>query len=147
MNILFKFLQFLPSKKFELGYGHVTRYTLIEIKWLFSIYIHHIATFGQDRFHTHAFNAVVYCLSGSYTDIIKDGIGLNKNTHINKFTEGSWRYIPRSMNHKIVNAENDTISLLLTGPYSNLWTEELDDETFRLLTNGRIPVYEIKMNH
>lgn len=141
--ILDKFLfKILPQKKFELGKGLVIRYTLIEFRSLFSIYFHQIKTFEQDRFHTHAFNAYVCILRGGYNDEIKDGIGLNKPTKIIKFKSGDFRYIPRELNHKLLQAETNTVSLLITGSYSNLWTEETNDGTLRLLTKGRTPLYE-----
>jgi hypothetical protein len=140
------FFKILPQKKFELGKGMVIRYTLIEIKWLFSIYFHQIKTFAQDRFHTHAFNARVLILRGGYKDLIKDGIGINKPTKIVEFNAGDYRHIPRGLNHKLLQAKENTVSLLITGSYSNLWTEETDDGILRILTKGRTPIYEIKMN-
>ena len=140
-----KFLfKILPSKRFELGEGCVTRYTLIEIKWLFSIYFHHIETLTQDRFHTHAFNAHVFIIRGGYTDEIKSGIGANKPTKIVEFGK-CYRFIPRELNHRLLKAKPGTISLLFTGPYSTIWTEEIDDGTLRILTTHRIPLYEGKM--
>lgn len=143
LKTLFKIL---PSKKFELGKGLVIRYTLIEIKWLFSIYFHQIKTVEQDRFHTHAFNAFVIILNGSYEDEIKDGIGIDKPTQIKKFNKGNFRYIPRELNHKLLKAEDNTVSLLITGPYSSIWTEETNEGVLRVLTKGRMPLGEIKMN-
>ncbi len=142
---LFRLIKLLPSKRFYLGEGVVTRYTLIEIRWLFSIYFHHIETFAQDRFHTHAFNAHVWILNGGYVDEIKDGIGPNKTTEIKTFKKGDHRYIPRELNHKLRLAEKDTLSLLITGPYSTIWTEETDDGVLRILTTHRTPLGEIKM--
>lgn len=144
--ILDKFLfKILPQKKFELGKGMVIRYTLIEIKWLFSIYFHQIKTFEQDRFHTHAFNAHVFILRGGYKDEIKDGVGIGVKSKIVEFKAGNYRYIPRLLNHKLLKAKENTVSLLITSSYSNLWTEETDEGILRILTKGRTPIYEIKM--
>lgn len=145
MRSILRFIKILPSKKFHLGKGVVTRYTLIEIRNLFSIYFHHIETLDQDRFHTHAFNAHVWILSGGYIDEIKDGIGPDKKTVIRKYKKGDYRYIPREMNHRLKEAEEGTISLLITGPYSTIWTEETDDGILRILTTHRIPLGEISM--
>jgi hypothetical protein len=41
-----------------LGQGYLDRYTILEIKWLFSIYFHVFNTVEQDRFHTHAFQCL-----------------------------------------------------------------------------------------
>jgi hypothetical protein len=144
--ILDKFLfKILPQKIFELGKGVVIRYTLIEIKWLFSIYFHQIKTFEQDRFHTHAFNAHVFIIRGGYCDKIKDGIGPNKPTKTVQFKAGDYRYIPRLLNHKLLEAKENTVSVLITGSYSNIWTEETDEGVLRILTKGRKPLIEIKM--
>lgn len=124
----------------------VTRYTLIEIKWLFSIYLHSIETFAQDRFHTHAFNALMWILRGGYTDVIKHGIGPNCPTETKEFRAGDFRYIPRELNHKLTRAKPGTLSLLVVGPYSTIWTEETDDNTLRILTRGRVPLIETKMS-
>lgn len=140
-KLLFKIL---PKKIFELGQGSVIRYTLIEIKWLFSIYLHQIKTFEQDRFHTHAFNAHVFILRGGYNDMIKDGFGDSKLT-LKNYKAGQYRYIPRLLNHKLMEAEENTVSLLFTSSYSNLWTEETDDGTLHLLTKGRTPLCKLKI--
>lgn len=142
---LFNLVKLLPSKKFYLGEGVVTRYTIIEFKRFFSIYFHHIETFAQDRFHTHAFNAHVWILNGGYNDEIKKGIGKDKETSIVTFKRGQYRYIPRELNHKLLEAEPNTLSLLVTGPYSTIWTEETDEGVLRILTTHREPMGEIKM--
>lgn len=142
LKLLFKIL---PSKKFELGEGSVTRYTIIEIKWLFSIYLHSIETYCQDRFHTHAFNAHIFILRGGYRDEIKLGIGKDKPTYFQEFIAGDYRYVARETNHKLMSAKPGTVSLLFTGPYSSIWTEETNDDVLRILTRGRKPLYEIGM--
>jgi len=144
--ILLKLIRLLPAKRFELGKGCVTRYTLIEIRWLFSIYFHHIETFDQDRFHTHAFNAHVWILNGCYLDEIKDGIGPDKTTKLKTFSKGEYRYIPRTLNHKLKLAEENTISLLITGAYGDIWTEETDNGIVRILTKHHKPLGELKVH-
>ena len=149
----------LPKKEFKLGQGTITRYTLFECKWLFSIYIHDIDSVSQDRFHTHAFNALVYILKGSYSELIKvnsvkvNSVKINNdakhenNSVIRKtYRRGQFRYIPRLLNHKIEKSEPHTTSLSLTGPYSSMWTEELDDGTLYVLTAGRKVLYKAKIN-
>ena len=140
--ILLRIIRLLPCKKFHLGEGTVSRYTLFESKRFFSIYFHHIETFSQDRFHTHAFNAHVFIIRGGYLDEIKDGIGPHKPTRKIQFNRWTYRYIPRELNHRLLLAKPDTISILLTGPYSTLWTEETDSGQLRILTSHRIPLYE-----
>lgn len=130
----------LRYKTFHLGTGHVTRYTIIEIRSLFSIYIHEISTDCQDRFHTHAFNAIGWTFSGSYIEEQIPEIG-STETPIKKRISGV-RIIPRMLNHKLLQAEPDTNTLLITGPYHDLWTEETDDYV-RLLTKHGIEIGKI----
>lgn len=134
-----------PRKEFRLGEGVVVRHQLFECKWLFSVYIHHIATPIQDRFHTHAFNAIVYIAHGGYVDCIKDGIGPDKPVRNEKYFAGQWRYIPRELNHRLSEAEADTYSILITGPYAALWTEETNEGLLRILTTGRRPLCEVNL--
>lgn len=142
LNLLFKFL---PNKVFRLGTGEIIRYKLIEIKWLFSIYFHQIKTFEQDRFHTHAFNACVFIIKGGYEDEIKYGLGKDKPTVKVKFKAFRFRYIPRLLNHKILQAEPGTVSVLFTGPYSHLWTEETDKGVLRILTTGSKSILDLPL--
>lgn len=138
-----KFLfKFLPRKKFVFGKGCVTRYTLLEIRWLINIYFHHIETFEQDRFHTHAFNALVWILRGGYEECVKHGIGPNKSTELKYYKAGDFRWIPRALNHKLLKAEVDSISLLIAGPYASIWTEELDNGDVKVITTHQKVLYQ-----
>jgi len=146
MSLIDFVFKLFPTKEFLLGKGKVIRCSLIEIKWLFSIYLHKIETIEQDRFHTHAFDALVFIIKGGYEDEIKMGIGPHKPVILKKFKKGNVRWIPQSLNHRLKRAEPGTISLLFTGRYSKIWTEETDEGILRILTSGRNPLGEIKMN-
>jgi hypothetical protein len=118
-------------KTFKLGEGHVKRYTIIEIKSLFSIYIHEIETRCQDRFHTHAFNAVGWTITGGY---LEEQLPSINHTCPGKIVKVSGiRRIPRELNHKLLRALPNTHTILFTGAYSHLWTEE-DDTEVKLIT-------------
>lgn len=58
-----------------LGEQNVSELTILEWKPLFSLkYFHFHKTDGdQDRFHTHAFNAVSVLLSGDYIEEVIEG--------------------------------------------------------------------------
>jgi hypothetical protein len=143
---LTKFIvQFLPYKVFKLGDGDVVRYHLFEHKRLFSIYIHHIAANAQDRFHTHAFDALIYCINGGYVDEIKENIGDKDVAKTVDVKKGLWRVVPKLMNHRLTKAQEDTYTLLLVGPWTNLWTEEFNDGRIDLLTNGRRIIKSVKV--
>jgi len=129
-----KFLFQKRCKVFSLGAGTVERYTIIEFKYLFSIYLHCISTDCQDRFHTHAFNAVGWTLSGGYDEEIAQklgGIGIARTYRVGR----GWRFIPRLYNHRLMKALPDTVTLLFTGPYQDTWTEETET-WFRILGKG-----------
>ena len=139
---LIKYVLRNRKKIFTLGKGSVTRYTLIEIKWLFSIYFHFIDTDFQDRFHTHAFNAIGWTISGGYFEEVMNGIG-NTSTYTS-YIKGL-RYIPKLLNHKILKAEENTCTILFTGPYSSIWTEETED-WIRIIKSGQIELFKIDKN-
>lgn len=148
MWLLFQLLLWpWPRKVFRYGGGHVTRYTLFECKWLCSVYVHHIACDVQDRFHTHAFRAVSFVLSGGYTEVQKAGLGPHAPLSHHRFDAPCVRHIPRLLNHKLLRSQPDTFSLLFTGPYADLWTEETDDGTLRLLTTGQRELVRAKAIH
>lgn len=137
--------QFLPYKVFKLGDGNVTRYVLFEFKKLFSIYIHHIEAKAQDRFHTHAFDAIIYCINGGYVDEIKENIGDKEVAIYRTIPKGLWRVVPKLMNHRLTKALPETYTLLIVGSWTNLWTEEFDDGRIDLLTNGRRIIKSVKV--
>jgi hypothetical protein len=137
-------IRFIPQKVFKFGEGHVTRYTLFECKWLGSIYVHHLATEAQDRFHTHAFNSVSCILHGGYTEVVKHGFGREAPLSYHAYMSPVIRYIPRLLNHKLLQSKPHTVSLIFTGPYAELWTEETDDGVFRLITSGQKEVIRIQ---
>lgn len=120
-------------KEFYLGDGVVRRYTLIEIRKLFSIYLHEIDTKCQDRFHTHAFNAIGWTYIGGYLEEELPHVNHPGPGKIKKIS--GIRFIPRLCNHKLLRALPNTHTLLITGPYHELWTEE-DEDWIRLLTKG-----------
>lgn len=121
--------------RIQLGEGYLDRYTILEIKSLFSIYIHVFNTIKQDRFHTHAFNGLAFVLNGSYEEEYKTKKGV-KSRHIGV----GCRFIPKNYNHKILKSEKNTISILFAGPWSKYWTEE-NDNFVRTLTWGRKEVH------
>ena len=96
-------------KTFKLGEGYVKRYTIIEIRSLFSIYIHEIETRCQDRFHTHAFNAIGWTITGGYLE--EQLLSIN-HTDPGKIVKVSGvRRIPRELNHRLLRALPSTINI------------------------------------
>lgn len=104
----------------ELGRGHLIKYTIFEIKRLFSVYLHVFNTIEQDRFHTHAFSGVSFLLKGGYEEEVKETDGSFKKKWIGR----GIRYIPHSHNHRLLTSTTNSVSLLFAGPWRKTWTEE-----------------------
>lgn len=115
-----------------LGQGFLDRYTILELKWLCSVYFHVFNTVEQDRFHTHAFNGLAIVLRGGYWEEFLDESG----QRCQKWVGPGIRYIPRAYNHRLLRSKSNTLSILFAGPWSRTWTEE-NDQFVRTLTWGR----------
>ena len=94
----------------------VTGYWLCEFKSLFSIVLLHFKQGSRESYHSHAFNAWSFYLSGEVKEHHLDG------------TTVAWKpsfapkYTPRSTFHKIY-AVRDTWCLSVRGPWSPYWHE------------------------
>lgn len=115
---------FFRKKRVELGDGHIIQYVLFESKHLFSIIFYNWKTIKQNRFHSHAFPAVAFLLSGSYEEeVFKDG-------EIKQKTVNQWmkpRYLPKDYTHRILKAEPHTWTMVFVGPWKKTWWEYFDD--------------------
>lgn len=108
-------------KKINLGDQCVTELTILEWKKLFSIKLFHFhKTDGkQDRFHTHAFNAVSILLSGDYVEEVID----DTNTIVPlKRSRKRFLFIPANQYHRITKSDGCR-TLLITGPWGNTFKE------------------------
>lgn len=137
---------FMKRKNIQLGDQLVTELTVLEWKRLFSIKLFHFhpSSGVQDRFHTHAFKAVSFLLSGNYIEeIIRDG-------KIIKLPRNRKRvlYIPKDEFHRIGHSEGCK-TLLITGPWGDtfkeltqyiceptLWKETICGEHRKVLYHG-----------
>ncbi len=121
-----------------LGKGFLDKFTIFENKFFFSIYFHIFNTVEQDRFHTHAFNGIAILLKGSYEEEYKTPDG---EIH-HKLIKPGIRFIPRSYNHRILNSQPNTMSILFTGRWAKYWLEE-NSEYVKILTWGHEEVCRI----
>jgi hypothetical protein len=115
---------FFQRKRVELGTGHVIAWVIFEWKLLFSIIIYHWVTIEQNRFHSHAFPAFAFLLSGSYEE------ERMVNGAICRHTVTQWlrpRYLPRNYTHRILKAQPGTYTLVLVGPWIKHWYEWFED--------------------
>jgi hypothetical protein len=134
MNKFFKFCQWTHV---VFGTGYLNRYVLIEIKYLFSVYINVWNVIEHDRFHTHAFPSISLFVKGQYfEEQLDNGVSLFKAPMI--------RFIPRTSNHRMLQSSKNAISITVAGPWDKMWTETFLDGTKRVLSWGR---KEILSNH
>jgi len=92
----------------------------IEIKWLFSIVLLRFEGETREAFHSHAFNALTWWLSGKVHEIHKDGsVQCWRPSLFPKFT-------PRSCFHKVRPIKR-TWALSIRGPWAKRWQEFRQD--------------------
>jgi hypothetical protein len=115
------------------GTGHLDRFVLFEIKYLFAIYYNVWNVIEHDRFHTHAFPAISFGIKGQYYEQqIKDGI------IVKRLYKAPWfRFISRNNNHRMLNSSKNAISITIAGPWDCMWSETFLDGTKRILTWGK----------
>ncbi len=132
---IFSFLRFNRFDKF--GEQIVSQFVVFECKWLFSIifFYFHKCSSHQDRFHTHAFNAISIRLWGSYDEhVIKDETTICHEVHPRNTI---FKYFPRNRYHRIANSSG-CCTLLLSGPWKRFWKEYYPtDRTVKFFTWGR----------
>ena len=107
----------------------VDAFFLFEIKSLCSIAILRFNEGGREAFHTHAFNALTWFISGDMVEQDVNGeFYCYERSIVPKITR-------RSKNHR-VRAFKTSWAFTIRGPWSNTWTETIDGEHI-VLTHGR----------
>ena len=114
-------------------------YFLVEIKWLFSIVLLKFEGKSRPAYHSHAFNAISWVLSGMLTEIFlkknPDSVCTN-DYHL----PGLWPVFTfRDTFHK-VDAEDPTWVLSFRGPWSKTWKEYTNEGGEITLAEGRVHV-------
>lgn len=112
----------LKFNRFNFGKQIVTQFVIFEYKPIGSIIFFYFHKSGepQDRFHTHAFNAISFKFFGSYDEHIL----LDEETgwySVNKRTQ-FFKYFPRNSYHRIANS-NGCMTMLISGPWKKTWKE------------------------
>lgn len=126
-------MTFWKRKTINLGDQKVTELTVLEWKRFFSIKLFnfHPTDGKQDRFHTHAFNAVSILLSGDYVEEVIE----SRQIVALKRSRKRLLFIPANQYHRITKS-NGCRTLLITGP----WGEEFKE--MRLSKVGGVKIVE-----
>lgn len=122
---------FWKRKDIILGEQAVSELTILEWKKLFSIKLFnfHPTKGVQDRFHTHAFNALSILLTGDYVEeVIDDKWTVHKLLRSRK----RFLHIPANQFHRITRSKGCR-TLLITGPWGEEFKElrYFDEEVWR----------------
>jgi hypothetical protein len=109
----------------------VTGYWLVESKSLFSIVLLKFEGDSRQAYHSHAFHAISWLLSGK----LKESCLLDKPS---KFYKPSIKPIitPRSTFHKVDSLATSWV-LSFRGPWSSKWEEYTEEEGLYTLISGR----------
>lgn len=97
------------------------QFVLFEHKRLFGILFFYFRGGCQDRFHTHAFNALSIKIFGRYTEGV-----LDENREVRFIDRTSvFKYFPRDSYHSI-NHSTGCMTMLIQGPWRKTWKEYKD---------------------
>lgn len=124
-----EWFSFLKLNKFDFGGRIVYQFVLLELKFLFSIHFFYFtrSLIRQDRYHTHAFNAISFKLFGSYNEYILLDDKTGENKMVKRTSIIKW--FPRDSYHCIGESKNGCCTILITGPWTSMWKEWIDGET------------------
>lgn len=124
-------MKFMSMAKDGGSQSTVTGYWLVEIKWLFTIVLLRFNEGSRDAYHSHAFNAVSWYLSGETKEYILGGGS--------KFWRPSIlpKYTPRECFHKVYATRTSWV-LSFRGTWARSWREYTPgDGKLHTLTHGR----------
>ena len=129
-----KFLQWGTDGGKESG---VRGFWICEIKSLFSIVILFFNKGTRENYHSHAFNAYTFFISGKVEEQL-----LNGNVNIWKPSLYP-KYTSRSIFHRVKALEN-TCAICFRGPWQKYWYEySPKNKEYFLLTNNRIIISKL----
>ncbi len=129
------FFSLFRYNKFEFGNQTVSQFVIFEYKYLcsFIFFYFHKSVQSQDRFHTHAFNAISFKLFGQYTEYV-----LNDETKqvSERRRKSFFQFFPRESFHKI-GKSNGCLTFLISGPWKKTWKEYKDDQLIEYTWNRK----------
>lgn len=107
----------------------VDAFFIVEIKSLFSVALLRFNKGGREAFHTHAFNAWTWFISG---DLVEEDINGEFHIYERNILPKITR---RTKNHRVI-ADRTSWCITVRGTWAKTWTE--DTETHHtVLTHGR----------
>lgn len=109
--------------------SRVWAYTLIEIKWLFSIILLRFDPGSRDAQHTHAFNALSWVLRGYLLECFKGEL-ISYSSSLRPI------YTPRDRCHKVTSLGTSWV-LTFRGPWRKTWQDIPAGGEAVTLTHGR----------
>ena len=115
--------------------SNVTGYWLIECKPFFSIVLLKFDQGSREAFHTHAFNAISWMLSG---ECLEETIDSKKIKLLPSLLPIITK---RSRFHKVIGITKTSWFLSFRGPWKRSWKEYLPETKENItLTNGRVRI-------
>jgi len=120
-----RFLEWAPDGGQHSG---LKGFYIIEIKSLFSIVLLKFDPVFRETYHSHAFNALTFWISGAVQEQHLDGTILY-------FGGGQFKWTPRSCFHRVIPMV-PTWALSFRGPWQDKWYEWRKDHKVTL-THGR----------
>jgi hypothetical protein len=118
----------------------VTGYFLIEWKCLFSVGVLRFNEGSREAYHSHAFNALTWWLSGEANELRKEGEELLVTKYKRRWKP---KFTPKDNIHKVV-CTTKSWCFTLRGSWEDTWKEYRDGEVVTL-THGRKEVWEDKV--
>lgn len=122
-------MRFLQKTKDGGSESPVDAYFLFEIKSVGSIALLKFNKGSRDAFHTHAFSALTWFISGDLEEELYDG---RKRRYIKSIIP---KLTSHSCNHRVI-AYKDSWCFTIRGPWKDTWTEHKNGEKITL-THGR----------
>lgn len=120
--------------------SNVTGYWLVECKSLFSVVLLRFDKGSREVYHSHAFDAISWVLSGSLKEKSLRGYYAKVERIYPSIIP---IYTSRSRMHKVFGLSNKTWVISFRGPWNKTWREySTKTGTFTTLTNGRKIVNE-----
>lgn len=133
-------MKFLSTKDIKLGDFNARQFTLFEYKPWFSIIFFWFSGDGwQDRYHTHAFDAVSLCLYGKYEE--RELLNPTTGAYRERPRRFGFRFFPKNSYHSLGESKG-CLTLLLSGPWKGNWKEWKNGKEYSL-SDGRVRVENV----